>query len=168
MSRPKEHIQADLSVAYVTAMAVNAGYSIHDFSGKEYGIDMIIDKVTLFPNGKYDSTGVQIQLQLKSSINVLEKDDKIIYDIDSNAYNKFVNWVSPTPYLLILFHLPKEIDNWVDINYDRLLLRKCCYWYEITDKSILKKDSQKRIKIPKSNIFNENALNQIFDKIKYT
>lgn len=165
MPLPNNHIKEQLSVAYVTAVSARAGAQFTETNKNEYGRDGYISKVTELPDGKFTDTGWIFNCQLKSTENWGENEDSIIYDIDSNAYNKLVNWEGITPIFLILLILPKDIQDWLYIDLESLILKKCCHWIRLSGPPT-DNISSKRIYIPKSNIFDSRAIEILFDKAK--
>lgn len=164
MTRPLSHIQEDLHTAYINAVIANAGYRINAPTGKEYGSDLIVSSVKKMPNGKYTDTGININLQLKSSTTAFFEKDYVVFDLDSTAYQKLLTWEGISPCLLVLFKMPKGASNWLIVDEKGLTLKECCYWFKVTQATANK--TKKRVKIPRVNVFNELAVNRMFDHVK--
>ena len=163
MSRPDSHIQEDLNTAYATAIIASAGFQINNAASHEYGNDLIINKVKKMPSGNYRSTGIHIVLQLKSCTNVKDNGDYVTYYMEADALNKIAEWEGESPCILVLFKMPKNKKQWVTSDDHGLLLKDCCYWTKIEESTI--NTSSKVINIPKKNIFNQNAIINMFNYI---
>jgi len=61
--------------------------------------------------------------------------------------------------------LPKDENEWLSITENELTLKRSCYYYQVSDIQTQNK-SQVRIKIPKINLFDCNALNNLLDNLK--
>ncbi len=106
--------------------------------------------------------GAAFDCQLKSTINWSIKNNVVLYDIDSESYNKIIyrNNHASLPCYLVLLCLPKEKINWLSVHSSQLVLKECCYYYLITGE-ITKNQESKRLHIPITNIFNSQAVTVI-------
>lgn len=163
MTRPHSHIMEDLQTAYVSAVIAHAGYRTNTPSGKEYGSDLIVSKVKQMPNGRFTDTGLNINLQLKSCTNAFFEGERVVFDLDSEAYNKIAGWEGVSPCLLLLFKMPKRIQGWLTVEETGLRLSDCCYW--VTLSQVTANLSQKRVKVPRVNVFNKQALDHVFNHV---
>lgn len=164
MPIPTSHLKERLSVTYVRAVIAKAGASYFTIDGTEYGTDAIIQKVIVLQNGKYSNTGWQFNCQIKSTTDWIEKADKIIYDMDVDAYNKLVCWEG-TPCILILFRLPQDYQEWLNLDEDCLHIKNCCYWRHIigTPSENLEKI---RIEIPRNQLFTPELVEDLLERLK--
>ncbi len=70
------------------------------------------------------------------------------------------------PLILILFILPSEKDEWVNISEQELITKKCAYWFIPGHSEVSTTNSRKkRIWISKENLFNLETLNQLIENI---
>ncbi len=165
MPIPLEHIQERLSVAYVSAVVARAGFSLWNGPSTEYGTDGMIQRIRKLPNGQYHGTGDSIMIQIKATITSELKGKDVIYDMRIDAYNKLANWEGDTPCLLVLLCLPRSADEWLYLDEDNLLLKKCCYWKHICDPPS-GNQSQQRIHIPRSQVFDAKAVSYLFNEYR--
>jgi hypothetical protein len=61
--------------------------------------------------------------------------------------------------LFVLFCLPQNIDEWLTLTEDQLVLRKCSYWIILTDAEPC--EGGKTIHIPKTNVLSVEKLKEI-------
>jgi hypothetical protein len=87
--------------------------------------------------------------------------------MDAEAYNRLAyrNNNSTVPCYLILLCLPSNRDEWLVVNTDELILRKCCYFHLINGSTTPNKKSL-RISIPKINKFDSDAVIQLIQLSK--
>ena len=162
---PTSHIEEQLSVAYVRAVAARAGVKIKFTDSPEYGTDVYLQRITRLPTGEVTETGWMILCQLKASTGCEVRADYIVYDMKVDAYNKLAAWEGPTPCILILLRLPNDFDEWLSLDEERLLLKNCCYWTKITG-PVSSNVSSKRIFIPRVQMFTPEAVRELFEMIE--
>ncbi len=149
-----QHIEEDLSRAYVQAIAAKAGLNlaIRD-RAHDYGIDGTFHQVS-YRDGRREESGFGLDFQLKASINAVVEPDCIQYDLDSKVYNSFSERAQKkytSRVILILLVLPKDTEDWMTLSEEQLVLKRCCYWTTIDGVATLNAQS-KRISIPRSNL----------------
>jgi len=107
---------------------------------------------------------VDIDVQLKSTRQTLPVvNGKISYPIESEQYRKYT-LTSPTEFLLILFVLPDDSTEWLELTPDELILRKCCYWTSLNEAPPWT-GSDVTVRIPEKNLFNVEQLLKIVTKL---
>lgn len=159
-------IKSELSVRYIEIIANNKGFST--VRPPDFGEDITICEISSYThNGKnrYISTGRKYDLQLKSTtINgIINNDQYILYDLEAKTYNDLIYRLNSFPQLiLVLFILPANQVDWVEITLDNLILRKNAYWYIPNNNSSTDNKKRKRIKISKSNIIDINFIENLF------
>jgi hypothetical protein len=159
---PYQHTEEVLSVSYVKAVVSQFGHTYSTIES-DYGTDGCVRKIKKTDQSFID-LGTKFDCQLKASINWEKKENYIVYDLSSEAYNKLVlrNNESDIPCLLIILCLPKEKNEWLSISENALNIRNCCYFtylYGTTTKNV----GTKRIFIPMKNIFDINNLDLLFN-----
>lgn len=162
MPIPTEHIQERLSVAYVSAVVAKAGFSLWPGPSTEYGTDGLIQRIRKLPNGQFHGTGDGVMIQIKATIRSEIKATEVIYDMKIDAYNTLANWEGDLPCILVLLCLPRNINDWLYLDEDKLLLKRCCYWTQICDPPS-KNGSQHRIRIPRTKIFDADAVSYLMN-----
>lgn len=157
---PYQTIEELLSVAHVSALVASAGSTPNPIAN-DFGVDMEVRRVGNF-DGKRIDLGVAIDLQLKATINWVDSEKHVIYDLSADAYNRIIirNENSLTPCLLVLCCLPKEKDRWVDASEEQLILRRCCYFHEING-AVSSNTSSVRLRIPKSQLLTPIAVESL-------
>lgn len=164
MAIPKEHQMEQLHTAYITAVSALGG-ATYDPPRQDYGIDGRIAEVRRFPNGNYRATNWLFNCQLKATTRFVVRGDVIVYEMDSEAYNRFVECDGDTTRILIVFCLPKQWEDWLNISEDSLVLKNCCYWTALSGEPT-SNSSSKTIYIPRRNLFNAEAVQYIFGIIR--
>jgi len=157
----EQFIKEDLSVAYVQAVAGRAGVELSTFR-RDWGLDGSFQEITISGGRRFPS-GFPVDYQLKATARWDCRDGQIIYDLDARMYNALASRTrqhideGANLCILILYCLPDDPQQWLVLDADQLLLRKCCYWHTING-SVSGNVRKVRVKIPSSQILTPNAL----------
>ena len=166
MSRPKAHIQEDLSMVYVSAVAANAGFSC-DFFKKDYGVDAqinMIKKIKTNSKTEFIQEGIPLHVQLKASYNFEIDCDNIKYNIPVRNYNLLIR-NSLNPHILILYCMPSDDMEWLSVCENNTTMKHCGYWLSLRGQDKSSNTATKLVTIPKSQIFNVTSLRVIMESI---
>lgn len=163
----EEHIKEAISLRYIELIAAYNGYNT-GIPEKDYGEDLHIIEVGYNNERKrYSSTGRILKFQLKSTTeNSISNEENLIkYDLEAKSFNDLIERKNNChPLILLLFILPVEKTDWINISEEELITKKCAYWYfpEQTELSTTN-TTKKRITINKNNLFKLNTLNQLIE-----
>jgi hypothetical protein len=163
MPIPTTHQQERLSLAYVQAVVASAGAQLIEPTGHEYGIDAHIQGIRRMADGSFNTTGFMVMLQVKATMTSELRDDVVVYDMKAKAYNKLAAMEGPTECVLVLCCLPSDEEQWCVIDEEQLTLRRCSYWTRIP-RGAIPANSQKRIFIPRTQIFTPDAVRFLLTK----
>lgn len=156
-----------LSQAFIHSIATIAGLNVeYRSAGNDCGVDGSLRRLKKFKN-RLNETGLPLDFQLKATINWDIEEHNVIYDLEAKTYNDFVlrNHDGDPPKILILLCLPSDSSEWLSVDKDRLLLKKCCYWYRILNTELTENQSTIRIRIPVDNIITPESLLSLFETI---
>src|SRR5260370_41183625 len=115
------HRQEALSRAYIQAVASKCGMSC-SFRDFDYGIDVTLHEITRRDN-RYVESGFKLDIQAKSSINVIFEDDIVKYDVEKKTYDDLRDPNVGTPRILVLLALPDLEDAWLTSCRDYIPIR---------------------------------------------
>jgi len=153
-----------MSVSYVGTVVSRSGFTLNPIK-QDYGTDLEIRRIER--NGsKLVDLGPFIELQLKSSTNWTLETDHVVFDLDADAYNRYIfrRDQGYIPFALILCCLPKDQSTWLSICEENLVFKKCCY-YHFIEEPATENSSSKRIRIPRSQLFTPNWLQEFQKEI---
>lgn len=170
MSLTREHIQEDLSVAYISAVAAKAGFDCQVQPHRhDYGVDLKIARVEIGEDGGRSHCGRELFIQAKATHTVdISKNGYISYSIKKNNYNKLVEDPGVgSPIILVLYCMPKDDNEWLSVcDHEQAILKHCGYWISLRGCEKTRNKQKISIKIPKERIFNETALKWIMNTIQ--
>ena len=116
------HIQEQLSLAYVKAVVYRAGFNFSKISVDDHKIDGTIQSY---------SNGVnRVDFQLKATTDFTVRDGSIAYDLEVRTYNLLVEQEG-IPAVLILYVMPKDSDQWLEQSEEQMHLRNAAYWHSL-------------------------------------
>src|SRR5688572_29644305 len=105
------HRMESLSRAYLQAVAAQAGlnYSVHTY---DYGIDVTLREV-VEGGGRYIDTGMQVDVQLKSTTRAVATEEGIKVDLDVRTYDYLRSTAAKTLRVLVVLVMPAAEEEWV-------------------------------------------------------
>jgi hypothetical protein len=165
----EEIIKEELSNNYIGALASCAGYMLSK-PAHDWGVDFLISgtSVRTEPSGhtRRVSNGKYIEIQLKSTTfaRISDYPDYISYPLEAKNYRDLLE-KTPLPRILVLFVLPINTDEWVEVDKSSLILRHSAYWYvpdtQATNPANI---ATVQIHIPKTNRFDVDTWPQLYNK----
>lgn len=168
-----EQIKEQLSNRFVGILAANRGFVI-DKPEIDLGIDYQLKKTFSYklPSGKtrlsVDSRYIDIQLKATTENTIVEEQDYIKYDLEAKTYNDLIHRLKNgiAPLILILFVLPHDQNDWVDIDETELKLRRNAYWFIPADNSDFTENEHRiRVTIPKTNRLGIDCFNDLHQQL---
>jgi hypothetical protein len=160
----RSHRQEALCRAYVQAIAAQAGL-IWSRPEQDYGIDLSLRTVLVQDNRRRDS-GVQLDLQLKSTGRAAVSTTALTYDLEVQAYRDLCNPNCPCPRILVVLVLPADETRWLTQTSEELTLRHCAYWISLKGSAPTTATSAVRIAIPLANVFSVEAVTGLMQRVR--
>lgn len=149
------------NTAYIGAIASAAGYTLAKPEVDDDSVDIIFKSRGIHGSRR----GPSLDAQLKATSNLETKGSDFIYYLSAKNYNDLRDVDIITPRILIVMQLPPNCDEWISCNDDYIEMKKRAYWVSLLGKPSIGSKKSTRIRIPKSNIFNVEALHIILNKI---
>ncbi|OPY49353.1 MAG: hypothetical protein A4E49_03176 [Methanosaeta sp. PtaU1.Bin112] len=166
MSLTREHTQEDLSVAYISAVAAKAGFDCVPFGKHDYGVDLQIIPIEVGEDNRRYPDGIPLLIQAKASQNFHIDENNILYDLKTRNYNILVKERKGYPYILVLYCMPANENNWLKVEDDSTILKHNGYWKSLLGEPESGNTQSVRIAIPREQKFTESALKSIMVKIQ--
>lgn len=167
MGMTEQHIKEQLSVAYARAVAARAGV-LFSKDELDYGTDGTFKEVTTYniKRNRYNTNGFSIDFQAKASENVIFEDNYLVYDLDADNYNDLVRVDIGMPRILILYVLPEERDEWLNISDNEAIMKRCAWWCSLKGLAPTTNERTRRIRIPRGQIFTPDKLVELLSKVR--
>lgn len=156
----------DMSEAFLRALCAYNGYSIvkveHDNDGLDIGVRCA---------GPADASSVlvstEVEIQLKSSFAKItpQPDGSINYTLEAKNYNWLVQTNRMIPLILVVFHMHKDENLWLDQTTDWLKITKCAYWLSLKGLAPTTNKYSVTVNLPAANLLTKDSLRDIMVKI---
>ena len=153
ISIPTNDLEANLSYAYLHAVAARAGAVCKPGERDEdnKGIDATVRVWGDFPNAKYIKS-VHLDVQLKATIGTpTDKGDHFSYFIKGRErYERLCEVCEAVPPILVVFFLPDDEAQWMEHSPESLLLRRCAYWVSLREAPTSTNKTGETVYLPKA------------------
>lgn len=165
-----QNIEAELSYAYLHAVASHAGVSC-EVSGRHEdnaGVDARLVGWGPFPDGGW-RTEVDLKVQLKATIKEpTETDGKLAYSFAGiQQYNDLRSETLATPRILVVLFLPQDQTQWISHTDDALSLHNCAYWVSLRGAAESSNTTSQTVYIPKSQRFDVEGLQALMTELSH-
>ena len=146
---------SQLSLAYISAVASDAGYEV---SEPRLDFDSV-DGTLKSSSGRRP----RIDFQAKATTQDVLRSGELRFPLPVKNYNDLR---APTmvPRLLIVMLMPVEPEEWLTQSTEQLCLRKCAYWYSLESTPTTSNTSSVTLHIPTQNEFNTAQLTALLQK----
>lgn len=151
--------KAELSFAYIVALAARDGFTVQ--RGPAHDVDSI--DVTIRCG---DEKREALDLQLKATARPDVKRDGLHFRLKRKNYNDLVIDRS-VPMRLVVLELPPSESQWLSCTPDRLVLRKCAWWFSLVGQDPIEATS-KTVVIPSTQRIDSSGLDPLFQSIEVT
>lgn len=69
------------------------------------------------------------------------------------------------PRILVVLSLPASQNQWLTHSVNDLILKNCAYWMTLKGLPAATNGTQKRVKLPRKNVFSQTAIKQILERV---
>jgi hypothetical protein len=163
-----QNIEAELSYAYLHAVAARAGMSC-EVTGRHLdnaGVDAAISARDQFAA---DSiwTDITVHVQLKATVAVPADDGRRFsyFMKDVARYNRLRVGKAVPPKILVVLFLPQAAEHWLALTEEQLILKRCAYWVSLVGAAASTNDSGQTVYLPKVQVFSPECLRQLVTQL---
>lgn len=155
IAKQKEYI----SIAYIRALASQSKSLIEEIKEDSDSIDVRLKKQIETNEGLRFWGEIAVQLKSTNSPNIYHEDhDYIYYNLSVKNYND-LRLPSVSKKYLALLILPE--DDWIDVNIERMIIKKSMFWISLLDFPETNNSSTIQVKIPKINQLTSDSINEL-------
>lgn len=152
----------EFSYGYLKMIGAKSGLAIenHGRSIDNQGID-----IQIVYAGEIENVHTpRIDAQVKCTSQDIEKEDYLNFSLDTKTYEILRNKLVYVPIILIVVLVPKEIDEWININNQITICKKCAYWISLTGFPSTNNQKNIKVRIPKANLITPESLSHIIEQ----
>jgi hypothetical protein len=159
-----QNIEAELSYAYLHAVASRAGFSC-EYRNRHLdgaGIDATIteDGRRLAEDSILTSFSVNIQLKA-TCLQFPEREGRLSYVLSIPHYDKLRLEEVAAPRLLVLMRLPQHPEEWLQITEEDLVAKRCAYWVSLRGASASANNVSQTVYVPRANLLSTQGLTNL-------
>ncbi len=163
----ENNIEAELSYAYLHAIAAKAGFGckVGDRHDDGAGVDAIIRfKERLAPDVVFTESVVEIQLKATTTQPKL-RNERWPFFLRRKHYDKLrVSDIGLRRFLVVLF-LPENADEWLAHTADQLLLKRCAYWCSLRGAADTGNETGQTVYLPQTNVVSVSGLRDLMTRV---
>ncbi len=159
----ENEIKAELSYAYLHAVAARAGFGCHpadrhlDGSGVDAQINV---KERLAAESIYTEFSFHFQLKATSQELALVE-ERISFPLDVAQYDKLRKPTLHMPRFMLVLQLPATVEDWLTVSPDELVTRRCARWVSLRGAPTTASTAKTTVRIPVDNLLTPHALRDI-------
>lgn len=167
-SIPANDVEANLSYAYLHAVAARAGAVCKPGERDEdnKGIDATVRIFGPFPNAQYIKS-LHLDIQIKATIATpTDRETHWSYFIKGRErYEKLCQPCEAVPLLLVVLFLPDDSEQWVEHSPESLILRRCAYWVSLRGAPACTNTTGQTVYLPKNQELTSQSLLDVAARI---
>ena len=165
MPLSENNIKAELSYAYLHAVAARAGFAC-EVAGRHSdnaGVDarLLVPEERLDPTSVYTEFTFGVQLKATSQQPAFEDGRYSFWLEDVKRYDKLRQRSGPFPTVLAVLFLPEDATVWLEQTEEALIARRCVYWTSLWDAPATETATGKTIYLPQANILSVEGLRDV-------
>ena len=154
-AKQKEYI----SIAYVRALASQSQAFIEEIKEDSDSVDIRLKKKMISSEGLTFWGEIALQLKSTNSLNLYSEDaTNIYYQLKVKNYNE-LRLPSVSKKYLALLILPEK--DWLDVDIDRMIIKKCMFWTSLLDMPETNNSTTIQVTIPKKNQLTSDVINDL-------
>lgn len=166
----EENIKAELSYAYLHAIASRAGFScaISNRHGDNAGIDAVISAYgQLAPDSTLTDFSLEVQLKAtaKPRRTTKQRPDRFSHVLEVPHYDKLRKTTTEAQRIMVVLYLPKQDHLWLNHSEYALVARRCAYWVSLRGAAASSNNSNQTVYVPTMNVFSVTALRTLMTRL---
>ncbi|NLZ59724.1 MAG: DUF4365 domain-containing protein [Lentisphaerae bacterium] len=76
-------------------------------------------------------------------------------------YNKLRSLSAANQKLLVLFRLPADVNEWLRLSEEQMVMKKCAYWVSLRGAPEISGQVSITVRVPRKNVFSPDAFREI-------
>lgn len=163
----QQNIEAELSYAYLHAVAAHAGFSceIRNRHLDGAGVDATIveDGRKLADDSKLKYVILDVQLKATYQ-NLAESEGRFSYSLEMAHYDKLRKTEIAAPRILVVLRLPENPEEWLQVTEEHLIAKRCAHWVSLYGAPTVTNQDSKAVYVPLKNVISPGGLNSIMTR----
>lgn len=150
-----------MSFAYIKAVA----------SGADCAVDLeTVDRDSVDLTLKWTATAgairsPRVEVQVKATYTKCLFEEDLRFRLGAKNYDDLSATNLVLPRILVLVHLPRNIEDWMGHSEEELALKRCAYWVSLHGAAPRRGRSSVVVRIPRVQQFNVAGLHAIYERV---
>ncbi len=162
-----QNIEAELSYAYLHAVATRGGFSC-SYTHRHldnFGVDAQIheDGRRLAPDSNLTSFALHVQLKA-TRVAPIEQKGLFSFSLPMGQYNKLRETRLASPRILVVLYLPDNPGEWLRHSEEALVAKRCAHWVSLRGAPDSENTGHQTIYIPRRQILSIDSLAEIMTR----
>lgn len=150
------------SIAYIQAVAARAGYACQANLVDDDSVDVV-----LAASGRVHHKAMlrspRLEVQLKATAQDLLRAEHLAFPLPLKNYNDLRDR-SMIPRLLVVLHLPSNLDEWLEQTEDYMISRRCAYWLSLLGQPEVGNAKTVTVQVPRKNCLTVENLQALMQR----
>jgi Domain of unknown function (DUF4365) len=159
-----QNIEAELSYAYLHAVASRAGFAC-EYRNRHLdgaGVDATITEDGRSLADDSILTSFSVDIQLKATYRELpEQEGQFSFPLSIPHYDKLRLEEIASPRVLLVLRLPTNPEEWLQINEDALVAKRCAHWVSLRGASASANREYQTVYVPHENLLTPRGLGEL-------
>lgn len=157
----EDDIREQLSIAYIHAVASHAGYAWEPTKIDRDGIDgRVMARGAVVANASIRSP--VLGFQLKGTTTIVGSPDPIPFPLKQKNYDDLRGRCAEPRYLALLV-MPPDPSEWLQLDADALVLRRCMHWLSLAKAPPTSNSTTTTVHIPRGNVLDVAAMRRLVE-----
>lgn len=163
----QQNVEAELSYAYLHAVASKAGFSC-EYRNRHLdgaGVDATVTHDDSFLAADSKLCYVQFDVQLKATYKILsESEGHFSYALEMAHYEKLRAKEIGCQRILVVLRLPPNPEEWLKVDEGSLVAKRCAFWVSLYGAPAVQGQASKTVYIPTANVLSPSALENLMTR----
>lgn len=164
----EQNIEAELSYAYLHAVAAKAGFScVYSDRHLDFAsIDAVVREDNRRLAEDSQLTSFELHLQLKATFQPLrEVGGCWSFSLPIHQYNRLRVPGVLIQRLLVVLQLPENAEDWLRHSEEGLIAKRCAYWVSLRDAPASENATSQTVRVPRQNLLSPANLMELMTRL---
>jgi hypothetical protein len=164
----QQNIEAELSYAYLHAVASQAGFAC-EYTTRH--MDSVAVDAIVREDGRFlDSTSIlasfEVHFQLKATYQRLrEINEQWSFSLPLTQYNRLRTENIQNPRILVVMQLPENVKEWLQHSEEALVAKQCAYWVSLRGAPSSDNEKEQTVYNPRSQLLSPDTLTDLMSRL---
>ncbi len=163
----EQNVEAELSYAYLHAVAARGGFAC-EYTGRHRdgaGVDAEVheDGRLLASDSRLRAFSLHVQLKA-SRVTPVERDGRFSFNLPIHQYDRLRSTQLAIPRLLVVLYLPENPAEWLGHSEEGLIARRCAYWVSLRGAADSLNEATQTVYVPRRQALSVDGLIEIMTR----